>query len=272
MKQHTRIAIEAAVQAGSFIKSHIGKAKTIGYKGEINLVTDVDRKAEKRIIRHLKKHTPSFDILAEESSGKCGNGDCRWVIDPLDGTTNFAHGFPFFCVSIALEEKGRPILGVVYDPMRDELFRAERGHGAFLNKKKMRVSQTAKLKNALLATGFAYDFKKARKSNVENFVHFIVAARAIRRAGSAALDLCYVACGRFDGFWELDLYPWDTAAGRLIVEEAGGTVSRLRGSAYSHYDKEILASNGKIHNAMITVLRNAEKNSIDLNTYARSLS
>jgi myo-inositol-1(or 4)-monophosphatase len=156
--------------------------------------------------------------------------------------------------------------------MRDELFRAARGQGAYNNKKKLRVSKTKKLKNALLATGFAYDFKKARRSNVENFIHFMVAGRAIRRAGSAALDLCYVACGRFDGFWELDLYPWDTAAGYLMVEEAGGVVSRFDNSGYSHYDKDILASNGTIHSAMVTVLSNAAKNTIDLIAYARSSS
>lgn len=259
MKKHKKYAIEAAVKAGQFIRSRLGKSKIIGYKGEINLVTDVDKESENIIIKHLKATFPHYHFLAEEKGGKARGCDYRWVIDPLDGTTNFAHGFPFFCVSIALEKECKSILGVVYDPMREELFHAEKGKGAFLNNKRIHVSRTPRLKNSLLATGFAYGFKKARRSNLENFLSFMLNARAIRRAGSAALDLCYVACGRFDGFWELNLHPWDTAAASLIVKEAKGKVSKFNSQHYSHYDKEILASNGKVHSQMIKILRNAER-------------
>jgi len=264
MNVHKKHAIEAALQAGKFIKSHVGRSRVIGYKGEINLVTDVDKAAERLIVTHLKKYFPNYNYLAEEGGGDSGSSGYKWVIDPLDGTTNFAHGFPFFCVSIALEENGESILGIVYDPLRDELFSAEKDRGAVLNKKRISVSKTSKLKKSLLATGFAYNFKKSTKSNIENFLEFIVNARAIRRAGSAALDLCYVACGRFDGFWELDLNPWDTAAGSLIVKESGGVMSRLDGTPFSHYDNETLASNGKIHREMIRVLKRAKKLNIVL--------
>jgi len=264
MRAQKKYAIEAALSAGSFIRSHLGKSRIVGYKGEINLVTDVDKKAERLIVSILKKHFPRYHFLAEEEGGDMGVSGYKWIIDPLDGTTNYAHGFPFFCVSIALEREGEAVLGVVYDPAREELFCAERGKGAFLNKRRIRVSRTRRLKDSLLATGFAYGFKKARRSNIENFLQFLLCSRAIRRAGSAALDLCYVACGRFDGFWELDLYPWDTAAASLIATEAGGSVSRLDTTAYSHYAKEILASNGKIHSEMAKVLRKAERLKIRL--------
>ena len=259
MSLHKRCAIEAAVKAGKFIKSNLTKPKIVSYKGEINLVTNVDRKAEDIIIRKLEKSFPSYSFLAEERGAGSANYDYRWIIDPLDGTTNYMHGFPFFCTSIVLEKGNDIILGVVYDPIREELFCAEKGRGAFLNKRKIRVSKTLKLKNSLLGTGFAYDFKNADRSNMENFINFIMHARAVRRAGSAALDLCYVACGRFDGFWELDLYPWDTSAASLIVKEGGGIVSKFSGKPYSQYDKEILASNGKIHSDMIKVLNEAKQ-------------
>jgi len=257
MTTHKKHAIEAALRAGLFIKSRLGKSRIVGYKGDINLVTDVDKKAEAIIISYLKKKFSDYSFLAEEEGGRIAKGGYKWVIDPIDGTTNFAHGFPFFCVSVALEKDGKAILGVVYDPMREELFYAEEGKGAYLNKKKIHVSKTRKLKNALLATGFAYNFKKAKKSNIENFLSFMLSSRAIRRAGSAALDLCYVACGRFDGFWELGLHPWDTAAGNLIVKQAGGRVTKLDGNPYSHYNKELLCSNGIIHNEMVNVLKKA---------------
>ena len=177
----------------------------------------------------------------------------KWIIDPLDGTTNFAHAFPFFCVSIALEDKGRTVLGVVYDPMRDEIFIAELGKGATLNGKKIRVSRIGSLSGSLLATGFSYGIT-GKDRNITHFRNLLVKAQAVRRAGSAALDLCYVACGRFDGFWELDLHPWDSAAASLIVTEAKGTVTKFDGKPYSHYDKNILATNGRIHSQMVKVL------------------
>lgn len=264
MRAQKKYAIKTALKAGSFIRSQLGKSRIVGYKGEINLVTNVDRKAERLIVGTLKKHFPRYHVLAEEEGGDMGISGYKWIIDPLDGTTNYAHGFPFFCVSIALEREGEVILGVVYDPMREELFCAEKDGGAFLNKRRIHVSRTRRLKDSLLATGFAYGFKKARRSNIENFLQFLLYSRAVRRAGSAALDLCYVACGRFDGFWELDLYPWDTAAASLIVAEAGGSVSRLDATVYSHYAKEILASNGKIHSKMTETLKKAERLKIRL--------
>ena len=257
MKAQKKYAIESAIKAGLFIKSRLGKSRIVGYKGDINLVTDVDKKAEAIIINYLKKKFSDYSFLAEEGGGKTAKKGYKWVIDPLDGTTNFAHGFPFFCVSVALEKDGKAILGVVYDPMREELFYAEESKGAYLNRKKIHVSKTRKLKKSLLATGFAYNFKKAERSNIENFLSFMLSSRAIRRAGSAALDLCYVACGRFDGFWELGLHPWDTAAGSLIVKQAGGRVTKLDGSPYSHYNKELLSSNGIIHNEMVNVSKKA---------------
>ena len=179
----------------------------------------------------------------------------RWVIDPLDGTTNYAHGLPIYSISIALERNDGVVLGVVYDPERGELFQAEKAKGSYLNKKRIRVSKAQNLKKALLVTGFAYDIRKTTQNNMNYFTKFLKKSRALRRLGSAALDLSYVACGRFDGFWEMNLHPWDSAAGSLIVREAGGNLTKFDGSPYSHYDKEILATNSKIHSQMMRVLK-----------------
>lgn len=249
-RQFKKVAIEAALSSGRFIKRSVGKVREITYKGRINIVTDVDKKSEKMIIKKILRHFPGHSILSEESSPRNTDSSYRWIIDPIDGTTNFAHGFPFFCVSIALEEKGKVVLGVVYDPMRDELFYAEKGRGARLNDKKITVSATKNLSESFLATGFAYGIKEAADDNVSNFTRFLKSAMAIRRAGSAALDLCYVACGRFDGFWEMGLQPWDSAAGSLIVKEAKGLVTKFDTSAHTCYDNEILATNGHIHKQM----------------------
>jgi myo-inositol-1(or 4)-monophosphatase len=252
-----KLAVNTALKAGAYIRKKVGRVKDVRYKGEINIVTEVDKKAEGIIISAIKKSYPSHDFLAEESAAALTPkkaSEFKWVIDPLDGTTNFLHSFPFFCVSIALEYKGRLLVGAVYDPARDELFHAEKGRGAFLNKKKIHVSRTAVLKKALLATGFAYDVKRVMDNNLDNFAKFIKASQAVRRAGSAALDLCYVASGRFDGFWESGLNPWDSAAAALILEEAGGKITRFDGSKYTIYDKQILASNSKIHSQMIRTL------------------
>jgi myo-inositol-1(or 4)-monophosphatase len=252
---YKKIAVEAALKSGAFIKRSVGKVKTLSYKGRINIVTDVDKKAEDIIVGKINAAFPGHSILAEEGSPKYGRSPFKWIVDPLDGTTNFAHGFPFFSVSIALEERGRIILGVIYDPIRDELFCAQKGKGAYLNGKRIKVSKEKSLRKSFLVTGFAYDIKEARDNNVRNFENFLMRAMAIRRVGSAALDFCYVACGRFDGYWELNLNPWDCAAGTLIVKEAGGTVTKLDGSAYSHYDREVLASNGLVHKQMAEVLK-----------------
>ena len=247
--------MQAAVASGAFIKRSLGKVKSVTYKGRINIVTDVDKKAERIVISHIKKHFPGHSILSEESAPEKTDSRYRWVIDPIDGTTNFAHSFPFFCVSIGLEADNEVVLGVVYDPMREEIFSAERGRGAFLNGKRIRVSKVKKLKDGLIATGFTYEITRSHRNNIENFSRVLMAAQAIRRAGSAALDLCYVACGRFDGFWELDLHPWDSAAGSIIVREAEGCVTRFDGSPYRHFNKDILATNGYIHPRMVSLLR-----------------
>lgn len=248
-----KVAIEAALKSGALIKSSVGKAGKISYKGKDNIVTETDKKAEGIIIKKIISSFPGHAILSEESIPRKGSSVYKWVIDPLDGTTNFAHGFPFFCVSIALEEMGRVILGVVYDPLRDELFCAEEGKGAYLNDRPIHVSRTKSLSSSFLSTGFAYG-DKTKDKNIKNFKNFLICTLAIRRAGSAALDLCYTACGRFDGFWEMDLNPWDSAAAALIVREAKGLVTRFDGSEYSHYKKDILATNGLIHKSMIKIL------------------
>jgi myo-inositol-1(or 4)-monophosphatase len=181
----------------------------------------------------------------------------RWVIDPLDGTTNFAHGFPAYCVSIGLEYRGEVILGAVLDPTRDELFVGETGRGAFLNGKPLRVSATPTVNAALLVTGFAYDIRKSQENNLDHFSRFALRAQGVRRTGAAALDLCYVAAGRFDGFWELKLQPWDTAAGLVILREAGGRATDFKGNPYSIYEPSIVATNGLIHEAMLKILAKA---------------
>ena len=252
--KYKKLAIKAALTSGYFIKKSVGNISAISYKGRDNIVTDVDKKSEKIIINMIRARFPDHSILSEERGRIDAGSEYRWIIDPLDGTTNFAHAFPFFSVSIALERSGSVILGAVYDPMRDELFFAESGKGAYLNNKRIKVSAVNKLSASFLATGFSYG-RIRKDKNVVNFRKFLLRAMAIRRAGSAALDLSYVACGRFDGFWEMDLKPWDSAAGYLIVKEAKGTVTKFDGSAYSFYDNNILASNGKIHPLMCSVLR-----------------
>jgi myo-inositol-1(or 4)-monophosphatase len=249
-----RLAIEVARKAGLFIKSRLGKVAEVAYKGEINLVTDIDKKTESIIVGEIKKNFKEDSILSEEVGSRSRAGDFRWVIDPIDGTTNFFRSFPFFCVSIGLARRDRMVFGAIYDPMRDELFHAKLGNGAFLNKRRIRVSRVKKLSDAFLATGFSYNIRKRHNANINNFRKFLKAALAIRRAGSAALDLAYVACGRFDGFWELDLHPWDTAAGSILVTEAGGKVTKFDGSKYTCMDSELLASNSLIHNQMSLLL------------------
>lgn len=252
---YIRIAEEAARKAGRYILEKAGNFGKISYKGAVNLVTEVDKKAEEIIVSHLKKKFPDDSILAEESGfqKQKGNG-CKWIIDPLDGTTNYAHGLGIFCVSIGLERNGAVIAGVVYDPARDELFYAAKGKGAYLDKKRIHTSKISRLSKALLVTGFAYNIREAKYTNIDNFRKFLLVSQAVRRTGSAAIDLCYVACGRFDGFWEVGLNPWDTAAASLIAEEAGATLTDFNGKTYSIYNKQILASNGRIHKQMLDVL------------------
>jgi myo-inositol-1(or 4)-monophosphatase len=263
MEAFTQIATQAALKAGKILTEHAGKVQSIGYKDEVNLVTEVDCLSEETIIGIIKGAFPDHSILTEESEGKKTESEYKWVIDPLDGTTNYAHDFPSYCVSIALEREREIILGVVYNPNLNELFVAEKGRGAYLSrgekpeegKRMISVSQTEQLSKSLLATGFPYDIRTSEIDNMNHFANFYKRSQAIRRAGSAALDLCYLAMGRFDGFWELKLSPWDTAAGSLLVTEAGGKVTDFSGGSFNIYLKEILASNGKIHQQMIDVLK-----------------
>ncbi len=248
-------AKETAVQAGNILLEKFGKRIHISKKGEIDLVTEADLASEKFIIERIKTRYPLHAILAEESGDAVliGDGDWKWIIDPLDGTTNYAHGYPCFCVTIAVEYDGEIVIAVTYDPTRDELFAAERGGGASLNNKTISVSETDKLGDALLVTGFPYDISK-RDNFAEHFTDMLLKSRAVRRDGSAAIDLAYVACGRFDGFWEDGLNPWDMAAGVLLVEEAGGRVSYYDGSKFSIYRPPLCASNGSIHEDMLEIL------------------
>ena len=233
---------------------YLGKIKSIDYKGEINLVTEADRRSEKVILNIIKDNYPDHRILAEETGESGSSSSFKWIIDPLDGTTNYAHGYPCFCVSLAVEHEGEVLYGVVYDPVKDELFTAEKGKGAFLNGKEIKTSSTKQLDQSLLCTGFPYDIRDDMDSNILNFRTFLMKAQAVRRDGSAALDLCYTATGRFDGFWEQKLFPWDVAAGSLLITESGGKLSNFKGEIFSIYDKEIVASNGIIHNQMVETL------------------
>jgi len=251
-------AIRVAKDAGRLLRDRVGTRIDVGHKGSINLVTDVDLASENLIREAISTYYPRHEILAEEGGLSESGSEYRWIVDPLDGTTNYAHGYPIFCVSIALECNGVVVIGVVYDPMRDELFSAERGAGATLNNRAIHVSTTPELMQGLLSTGFPYDIKTSKLTNLDHWANFAMNAQALRRDGAAALDLCYVACGRFDGFWELNLSPWDTAAGALIVEEAGGRLTNFTGGNFSNYEPQIVASNGLIHARMIEVLAMAD--------------
>jgi len=252
-------AVDTAGKAGEILRANYGFKQKISFKGEIDLVTEIDKKSEEFILGRIREVFPDHGVLSEESPELSSSSQYRWIIDPLDGTTNYAHGYPCFCVSICVELEGKQIAGAVYDPMRDEMYSAIAGAGAFLNGRRIAVSDTEELRKSLLATGFSYDVRHTEDNNLDYFKAFVFTAQAIRRDGSAALDLCYVAAGRFDGYWEMKLKPWDTAAGSLIVREAGGVVTRLDGGAYDLQHPGILASNGKIHTRMLEVLREAKK-------------
>jgi myo-inositol-1(or 4)-monophosphatase len=254
MDDYLKFAEAIAREAGTLLKNKLFTELKIDFKGEINIVTEADRMSEKLLLDRISKNFPHHDALTEESAGIHNGSDFRWIIDPLDGTTNYAHGYPVFCVSIALEIEGKIFCGVIHNPVSDEMFTVETGKGAFLNGRPLKVSNTAELSRSLLATGFPYDIRESKDNNIDYFIRMAKNAQAIRRAGSAALDMAYVAAGRFDGFWELKLMPWDTAAGLLMVKEAGGKVSDLFGKDYHLSSAHILASNGKIHEAMIDVL------------------
>jgi myo-inositol-1(or 4)-monophosphatase len=240
---------ELARDAGALLMSFFGKV-SIEYKGDADLVTKADRASEQMIVERIRKQWPDHDLIGEEGSRRETGSDFRWYVDPLDGTTNFAHGYPVFCVSMALEYKGERIAGVIFDPTRDEMFAAEKGSGALLNGKPAHVSATPLLKESLVATGFP-SHKRHKNPNI-NFYHQItLRSHGVRRAGSAALDLCYIACGRFDGYWEFNLNSWDTAAGVLLVEEAGGKVTNFTGGPFNIDSREVLASNTLLHDELL---------------------
>jgi len=257
LREFARAGEAAVREAGLYLRANLGRVVEASYKGAVDLVTPFDLGAQEILVGRLSAAFPAHGFLAEEGLARAGTSDCRWVIDPLDGTTNFAHGFPVFSVSAALECAGRLALGFVYDPMREEMFRAEAGRGAALNGAPIRVSGVADLGRSLLATGFPYDVRQSPVNNLDHWGRFIVRAQAIRRCGSAALDLCYVACGRFDGFWELKLKPWDMAAGALIVGEAGGRVTDDSGRPFALDAPGIVATNGRLHGAILEVLEMA---------------
>ena len=255
-------AVEIVLRAGDIQLARRESGFSVSKKGEIDLVTEVDLECEHMCRAVLAERFPDHDVLAEEQ----GTGPFapkgsrhRWVFDPLDGTTNYAHGLPIFCASLGLEIDGRVQVGAIYDPTRKELFTAERGHGAYLNGQALRVSSTPLLGDALLVTGFPYDVHKHTGDLVAMFAAFLGRARAVRRLGSAALDLCYVAAGRFESFWEQHLKPWDVAAGGLIVEEAGGRVTGMDGSPFDPAAAHLVASNGHIHDQMLDVIRDVRR-------------
>jgi myo-inositol-1(or 4)-monophosphatase len=253
-REHLEAARIAAKEAGRILMEGFGRRPRVYYKGRIDLVTDIDRRSEASIVGFLHRRFPDYAILSEEGQGYDGKGGARWIVDPLDGTTNYAHGFPFFSVSIALEHQGTLRCGVVYDPLREEWFTAVRGGGAFLNEEPIHVSDTDRLEEAILATGFPYDMKESRDNNMNHFYDFSMRAQAVRRPGVASIDLAYVAAGRLDGFWEFKLKAWDIAAGALMVTEAGGRVTDFGGGPLDIFRAEIVASNPHVHHAMLQVL------------------
>jgi len=258
--RYLQLAMAAAREAGRIQMLHFGHSHPVEYKQEFNPVTEVDRLCERAIVRMISDAFPDHDILTEESPFEGKGSPWRWIIDPLDGTTNYFHGFPCFCVSIGLEVEGEIALGVVYNPMLDELFHAEKGKGAFLKGDRIRVSRVDRLDRSFLSTGFPYDVREHTDFYLRYFRKFISKSFAVRRPGSAALDLSYLAAGRFDGFWELKLHPWDVAAATLMTTEAGGKVTDFQGQPFNIYSEEIVASNGLIHEEMIQMIQEINKN------------
>jgi myo-inositol-1(or 4)-monophosphatase len=248
------VGLQAVKTGGAVLKENFGRVPNISYKGKLDLVTDTDLRAEEAVVSILTSKFPKHGILAEERKELPSGSAYRWILDPLDGTTNYAHGYPFFCVSLALEHDRKIVWGAVYDPIKEDLFTAELNRGARLNGQPIKASSTNSLGRSMLCTGFPYDVHESSDNNLNHFENFIKAARAIRRDGSAALDLCYVAMGRFDGFWEIKLRAWDVAAGFLMVTEAGGKVTGLNGMDYDITQRDVLASNSLIHEEMLKVI------------------
>ncbi len=254
MNEIKRVGLAAAGKGAAILKSRLGRIPEVVKKGEIDLVTVADLESEKAIVGAIRESFPDHAVLAEEGGLDKGPARDRWIIDPLDGTTNFAHGLGLFCVSIAFASDDEVLFGIVSNPVTEELFVAEKGRGATLNGFPISVSNTEKVSDSLLVTGFPYNHKEIVKAVISRFGNCLAASQGIRRLGSAALDLCYVACGRFDGFWEQNLKPWDTAAGMLIALEAGGTVTDFSENPFDIYGNEILATNGRIHAEMKSLL------------------
>jgi myo-inositol-1(or 4)-monophosphatase len=269
MNSYLEVAIEAAREAGGILLSELDRPVQIAYKGDVDIVTQADKRSELAIVSRLRTHFPKHAIVGEEggaqsaTSAEASGAKLTWYVDPLDGTTNFAHGFPWFCVSIGLAEgapgKEELLAGVVYQPVTQELFTAAKGEGAYRNNKRIHVSKIDKLATSLLGTGFPAH-KRAQNPNIHYYWNFTLRSHGVRRAGSAALDLASVACGRFDGFWEFGLNPWDTAAGVLLVREAGGTVTDFAGQPYQLGARECLASNSLVHREMQDVAADVERN------------
>ncbi|MGC2330329.1 MAG: inositol monophosphatase family protein [Candidatus Acidiferrales bacterium] len=259
MNEFLKVASDIAREAGAVLRKEFDRPKKISYKGEVDIVTESDRRSEEIIVARLQEHFPGHAIIAEEGGGAAAAGaKYCWHVDPLDGTTNFAHGYPCFAVSIGLSEDGEPIAGVVFNPVSDEFFTALRGEGAYLNEQRIHVSTIEKLATSLVATGFPTHQRK-RSANINYYWEFTLRSHGVRRDGSAALDLCSVACGRFDAFWEFRLNSWDTAAGVLLVREAGGIVTAIDGGPYQLGGPGLLASNGLIHEEMKEVSEIAER-------------
>ena len=256
MSNELDVAVEAARQAGELLRSRFSLPHQLKYKEPANLVTEMDLLAEKMIAKILLEAFPDHSILGEEQTGSSVDvaGKPRWIVDPLDGTTNYAHGYPLFAVSIALAMENEVVVGVVYNPVLDELFSAQKGLGAFLNGNSIQVSETSSLGESLLASGFPYDAWTNDRDNGDEWHRFLKQVISLRSDGVAALDLCNVAAGRIDGYWELDLEAWDMAAGALIVQEAGGRVSSVDGTPYSAFKKNVVASNGLLHDKMLEVI------------------
>src|SRR5712675_1078957 len=249
MNPFLEVAVEAALEAGGILTTEFARPPDISYKGEVDIVTQADRRSEQAIVNLLRKRFPQHAIVSEEGGGYERDSPFRWHLDPLDGTTNFAHGYPCFAVSIGLEEAGELINGVIYQPVSGELFTAVKGEGAYLNQKKIHVSAIEKLATSLLVTGFP-SVKRTQNPNIHYYWDFTWRSHGVRRDGSAAMDLASVACGRFEGFCEFGLHSWDTAAGVLLLREAGGIVTRFDGQPYQLGDRELLASNGHVHSEM----------------------
>ena len=252
MASYVDISGEIAREAGALLATYFERRIGFELKGEFDLVTEADRASERLVIERLRSHFPTHSIIAEEGGGHTGSSEYCWYVDPLDGTTNFAHGFPIFNVTLALEQAGELIAGVIFDPTRNEMFSSERGGGAYLNNRRIRVSKVARVEDALVATGFP-SLKRHDNVNVHFYYQLAMVTHGVRRAGSAALDLAYVASGRLDAFWEFGLKPWDTAAGTLLIQEAGGRIGTLSGGEYTQ-GGNVLCGTPKVYEAMLELL------------------